>query len=655
MRRIHAAGLAMAGLLGLATPAAAEVTRFELAGPPQPAFNGQSFGGAGRYERLAARATVALDPADGRNAVIADLGLAPRNAQGRVEAVAEVVILRPAEPFRGNGTLLAEAPNRGRELAGQLYNDGPANGLVHGRDAGNGFLLRQGYTLVWVGWQADIPPGEGRGAGLRLEAPVLPGVSGLSREEFLFDDTANPATARLTYPAATEQGATLTVRARAEDPRQTPPDLRFRFLDAKSIEITRPAATTGFDAGALYEFIYTAKDPTVQGMAFAAVRDVAAFLRRERGAANPLAASGRPTVDRAILHGVSQSGRFVRDYLYLGFNEDERGRQVYDAMLPHIPGTRRTFTNARFAQPGRNPTPHGDRLYPADQFPFTYAETEDHLTGRRDGLLLRCRLSNTCPRIMQTDSEYEFWGARASLLVTDTRGNHLDLPPEVRAYALAGHPHFAPAGAVAQRTDRCELPVNPLHAGAPMRALLVAMEGWMREGAEPPASRFPARAQGTLLPPAAAGLYPPIPGLAYRGAHGPAQLVDHGPMPPEVRGEYAVLVPRADADGNAIGGVRVPALEAPKATYTGWNPRAEGYAPGALCTNTGAVLPFAGTRAEREAARDPRPSLEERYPTPQAHAAAVRAAADRLVAERLLLPEDASAMQAEAEARRSAR
>lgn len=643
--RIQAAGLTLAGLLGLGASANAEVTRFELAGPPQPAFAGQDYGGSGRYERLVARATIALDPADGRNAIIADLTLAPRNAQGQVEAVAEVVILRPADPLRGNGTLLVEAPNRGRELAGQLYNDGPANGLLLGRDAGNGFLLRQGYTLAWVGWQADIPAGEGRGAGLRLEAPVASGVSGLSREEFLFEHTTSPVTARLTYPAASDAGATLTVRARFEDPRRTPPDLGFRFLDASSIEITRPA---GFDAGALYEFIYPAKDPTVQGAAFAALRDVAAFLRRDGSAANPLTANGRPTVDRAVLHGVSQSGRFVRDYLYLGFNEDERGRQVYDAMLPHIPGTRRTFTNARFAQPGRNPTPHGDRTYPADQFPFTYAVTEDHLTGRRDGLLLRCRLTNTCPRVMQTDSEYEFWGARASLLVTDTRGNHLDLPPDVRAYMLAGHPHFAEAGAVASRTDRCALPVNPLHAGAPMRALLVAMEAWMRAGVEPPASRFPMRSQGTLLP--AEGLYPAIPGLGYRGAYGPAQLVDNGAMPPEVRGEYTVLLPRVDADGNAVGGVRGPALEAPKATYTGWNPRAEGFAPGALCTNTGAVLPFAATQAERESTRDPRPSLEERYASTAAYAAAVRVAAERLQAERLLLSEDVAAINAAAAA-----
>lgn len=635
--RISAA-LAMAGACMLAMPSAAEVARFELTGPPQPAFEGRSFGAAGSYERLTARATVALDPTDPRNAIIADIALAPRNAQGRVEAVAEVVLLRPAEPFRGSGTLLVEVPNRGRELAGQLYNDGTANGLMHGRDPGNGFLLRQGLTLAWVGWQADIPSGEGRGAGLRLESPVVPSVTGLSREEFLFDHRTSPVTVPLTYPAASQQGATLTVRGRFEDERRTPSDLSFRFLDSRRIQITRP---DGFDAGALYEFTYTAGEPTVQGMAFAALRDVAAFLTRERGAENPLATNGRVTVNRAILHGVSQSGRFVRDFLYLGFNEDERGRRVYDAMLPHIPGTRRTFTNARFAQPGRNPTPHGDRLYPADQFPFTYGVTEDHLTGRRDGLLLRCRLSSTCPLVMQTDSEYEFWGARASLLVTDTRGHHVELPPEVRAYMMAGHPHFAAAQAVASRIDRCALPVNPLHAGAPMRALLVAMEEWMREGVEPPASRFPMRSQGTLVP--AAGLYAGLSALGYRAAFGPAQLIDNSVMPPAVRGEYAVLVPRVDADGNAIGGVRHVTMEVPKATYTGWNPRAEGFAPGALCYNTGAVLPFATTRAEREASGDPRPSIEERYATPAAYVAAVRAAAAQLAAERLLLAEDVEA------------
>lgn len=630
--------------LVLATPAAAEVTRLDLS-PPTPVFAGAGFGTTGAYERLVGRASLSLDPADPRNAIIADIALAPRNAAGRVEAVAEVVILRPIRPFGGNGTLLVEVPNRGRELAGQLYNDAAANDLMLGRNPGNGFLLRQGYTLVWVGWQADIPAGEGRGAGLRLEAPIVPNVTGRSREEIVFDTTTSPATATLTYPAATRDGATLTMRAQADDPRVTPADLRFRFIDDKTIEITRPA---GFDAAALYEFIYTARDPAVQGIAFAAMRDVAVFLRRDRTAANPLAVEGRTTVDRAILHGVSQSGRVVRDYLYLGFNEDERGRQVYDAMLPHIPGTRRSYTNARFAQPGRNPTPHNDRHYPADQFPFTYGVTEDHLTGARDGLLLRCRLSNTCPRVMQTDSEYEFWGGRASLLVTDTQGRHIDLPPEVRAYANVGHTHFALASAVAAQTDRCLLPMNPLQAGAPARALLVAMEAWLREGVEPPVSRFPTVAQGTLVPPA--GAYAGLSALGYRGVVGPAQLVDNSVMPPVVRGEYVVLVPRVDADGNAVGGLRPVVTEVPRATYTGWNLRAAGFAPGALCYNAGAAVPFAATRAERESAGDTRLSIAERYPTPAAYVAAVTATAQRMAAERLLLAEDLAAITAAAQA-----
>jgi hypothetical protein len=213
---------------------------------------------------------------------------------------------------------------------------------------------------------------------------------------------------------------------------------------------------------------------------------------------------------------------------------------------------------------------------------------------------------------------------------------------------MTGHPHFALATATASRIDRCALPVNPLHAGAPARALLAAMEAWIREGVEPPATRYPMRSQGTLVP--AEGLYAGIAALGYRGAYGPAQLVDNGVMPPTVRGEYTVLLPRVDVDGNAIGGVRSVAVEVPRATYTGWNPRSEGFAPGVLCYNTGAVLPFAATRAERDAARDPRLSIEERYATQGDYVAAIRQAAERLVAERLMLAEDVDAVVSSATA-----
>jgi hypothetical protein len=631
------------GLGVLACPAIAEVVRFEVTTPKRPALGGASFGSTGTYEEIRASVTIALDPADPRNAVISDLDHAPRNAQGQVEAVADVIILRPTEPGRGNGTLLVEPPNRGNRIIGQLLNDAPRNNatrLEQPEDAGNGWTFRQGYTMVWIGWQGDWTPGRG----MRVNVPKVEGVTGPSREEFVFDNRTSPVQATLTYPVADPAGMVLTVRARQEDARQRPADMAVRLIAPDRIEITRPA---GFDAGAIYELTYTARDPLVLGMGFAAFRDVTAFLRHDGSAANPLAANGRSAVTGAIAFGVSQSGRFLRDLLYLGFNEDTRGRQVFDGMVPHIAGSRRSFTNGRFAQPGRNPSDHTDRLYPADQFPFTYAVTTDPLTGLRDGLLRRCRTTATCPRIFQTDSEFEYWGARGSLTVTDAAGRHVDLPPEVRAFMMTGHPHYAEAQAVANPSESCVMPVNPLQAGAAMRALMVALDAWIKDGVEPPASRTPMVAHGTLV---AAPTFPAIPGLPPFSSHTPAPLLDLSQTPPAVVGRYPILFPRLDIDGNAIGGVRLPVIEAPHATYTGWNPRAEGFAAGALCTNMGGVVPFAATHAERLASNDPRLSLEERWPDRDAYIGAVRQSAERLAAERLLLPEDVQAMIAAAQA-----
>ena len=437
MRRIVAMVIVAACVFP--TALRAQVARFDIL-ERSPAFAGRSFGDVGPYERITARATIALDPADDRNAVITDLALAPRTQDGRVEAVADVVILRPVDPTHGNGTLLLEVPNRGRKLAPQLFDDASqpgANRAELPEDAGIGFLHRQGYTMVWVGWQADIPSKPGQ---MALGAPVLKGITGPMREEFVFDNTTNPARAALTWPAADPANIAVTVRAAWADARQTPPKLSVRLVDPATVEITRP---DGFDAGALYEITYTARDPATLGMAFAAVRDVASFLRHDRTAANPLLVGLNPSVNRAIGFGVSQSGRFLRDFLYLGFNEDTRGRVVFDGLMPHVAGTRRMATNVRFGLPGRNPRHPQDPAWQADLFPFTYATLADPLSGRTDGLLRRCSLSVTCPKVMQTDSEHEWWASHASLLVTDLKGDHLDLPDNVRAYMIAGTPHFA--------------------------------------------------------------------------------------------------------------------------------------------------------------------------------------------------------------------
>ncbi|TWO65025.1 hypothetical protein FN976_27440 [Caenimonas sedimenti] len=618
----------------MAAAAQAEVVRFEVL-ESVPVFEGRSFGAVGPYVRVTGRATIALDPADRRNAVIADIDKAPRNAAGKVEATTDVVLLRPADPARGNGTLFVDVPNRGRKRAPQLFDDASdagSNAIDKAADAGLGFMHGQGYTIAWVGWQADIPSQPRQ---IALAAPVLQGVTGAVRDEFIFDHMRSPAQQTLSYPVADPGSLAVTVRARWDAPREKPAGLAIRATGAQTVEITRPA--TGFDAGALYEVTYTGRDAIVLGLGFAATRDVVAFLRKDTSAANPLAAR---LPQRAIGFGVSQSGRFLRDFLHLGFNEDLQGAKVFDGLMPHIAGARRMATNVRFGNPGRNARHPQDPSWQADTFPFTYEPLADPLSGKRDGILQRCRANNTCPRIIHTDSEHEWWASRASLVVTDAAGNHLDLPADVRAYMITGTPHFTEATDKVRRAPTMALPVNPMHAGAPMRALLVAMQGWITTGTEPPASRVPMRAHGTLV--AAADAVPTnIPGLPYAAIYTGAAFTDPNVFPAKVLGSYPVFVPRADADGMAIAGIRLPALAAPRATYTGWNPRPEGYGAGTLFALQGAVVPFATTRAEREAARDPRPSLAERYPDDAAYVAAVRAATAQMVAERLLLPEDA--------------
>lgn len=630
-------------ILALAAGAQARVVEFQVI-KREPAFEGQSFGNVGAYEKLQARVTMAVKPEDPYSAGIVDLKLAPKNAAGEVEFRTQVDLLKPADMSRGNGKLLYDVLNRGRKLGLVLMNDAPAsNDPSKAADAGNGFLMEQGYTIVWSGWQGDLnlqPPLIG------LEVPTLTGVTGTSREEFVFDHTKNPATATLTYPAADldPAKATLTVRAKAEDARTTPAGLSFQYLSPTEIEITRP---TGFDAGAIYEFIYPAKDPKVLGLGFAAVRDVVSYLRYEGNAANPLAGQIR----HAYGLGISQSGRFLRDLLYQGFNEDEAKRPVFDGLMPHIAGARRTFTNERFAQPGRYSRQHEDHDFPGDQFPFSYAVSYDPLSKRTDGLMKKCQAARSgCPKVIQTDTDTEMFQARAGLLVLDAAGQPLDVPTNVRLYLLVGLQHFTAPGASSKPQPACLLPDNPLHAGAAMRALLVVMDEWVTHNTLPPASRFPTLKGVTLVLPEDAG-YPALPGLRYQGLVNRKSVVDHQTMPPVLGTSYPVLVARVDPDGHALAGLRLPAIEAPIASYLGWNPRKPGFAEGQLCSTTGAMIPLAKTRAEREAKNDPRLSLEERYAEPNLYVKAVERAAEHLVRDRLLLPADAARITAAAAAK----
>lgn len=639
MRQLQRAIILVAGILSLATPCTAKLLKFEVVRVESPTFEGRTFGTVGTYDRIVARATIAVAPEDPHNKIIVDLDRAPRNRQGLVEAVTDVEILRPTVAANANRTLFYEVLNRGSKLGLALFNDIPVvtNDLAKASDAGNGFLMNRGYTVVWSGWQGDVLPGGGR---MSLSPPVVSGITGLAREDFIFDHTDNPASATLSYPAADLEpaNAKISVREREADPRATPTGLGVTFETPTKISIRRPE---GFDAGAIYEFIYTAKDPKVMGLGFAATRDVVAFLRRDvadaSGSANPLA--GR--IDRAIGFGLSQSGRFLQDYLYLGFNADEAGLPVFDGLMPHISGAKKTFTNYRFSQPGRSPYEHADMLYPGADFPFTYPVTSDSITGKSDGLLARCLAAGNCPKIIKTDSELEFYQQRASLVVTDTKGNAIDMPGNVRLFLLSNLQHYALAKDKSQMAKTCANPTNPLTAGPSVRALLVALDEWISQGAVPPNSRYPSRADATLVPPSADEVgFPRVPGFAYPSRIAQPTALKSDEMPPSKGAVYPVFVPKTDADGRDIAGVHLPTLQAPAATHTGWNLRKTGYSEGELCDNIGTMIPFAATREERIRNNDPRLSMAERYPNEGDRSAAIAKAAKQLVRDRLLLDED---------------
>ena len=631
MRRITMAALVGVGCCTLwgSEAALARVVGFEVVGTASPALDGATFGAVGAYERIDAIASFAIDPTTERAARIVDLDAAPRDADGQVRFSTEVVILRPVDPERAAGVLLYEVTNRGRNLSFNLLNLANATGMPTSEaDAGDGHLLAEGYTLVWSGWQTDLG-----GDLLELTLPVVQGITGPSREEFVFDDDAVTHTVTLTYPAADldPDRARLSVRQRPTDPRSTAPGLGFRFLSPTEIEITRPA---GLDGGAVYEFVYEATDPVPAGLAFAATSDLVSFLRGGDGhdVASPLQG-----IEHTLALGISQSGRFLRDMIYQGFNQDEAGARVFDGAIPHIAGSRKTFTNARFAQPGRYSRQHEDHDVQGDQFPFSYAVTDDPLTGARGSILDACTASDTCPKLMHTDTSTEFWQARAALVSTSPSGEPLTMPDDVRLYFMAGAPHFTAWSARSAESRVCRFPTNPSSPAPVMRALLEALRAWVVDGTEPPASRFPSLADGTLV-----GLdelrLPTLPDGAYVPVYNALRVVDHATVPPQTGAAYPTLVPALNDRFIPQGGIASPQVAEPLGVFWGWNLRRDGFAAGQLCGLTGSFL--ATPNDPEAAAAMGLVPLGERYPDADAYARAVEDAARALVAERLMRAED---------------
>ena len=602
--------------LAIATDARAEVTKVTIANRTVVA-GGEAFGQVGPYEKLTGTIEFALDPADKHNSRVVDLEHAARAADGRVHFSADLYVLRPVEAQKGNGALLFEIANRGRKGLLGRFNRGAGGSQdpMAAADFGDGFLMKEGYTLVWVGWQFDVQP-----PFVRIEAPAAD-VQGRVRYSFIVDakQTDTSPADLPAYPPLdlNDRTASLTVRDRfwGTPTRINREKWRFNMQNSR----VHIVFDEGFEPGRLYEIDYPAGGAKAAGVGMAAVRDAASAFRYR----TDLPIRGRT----AYIFGASQSGRFLRQFLHDGFNADEEDRRVFDLVWPHIAGAGQGSFNERFAAPGYN-------TFSATQYPFTdLAQTGPR--GERDGILAAYR-PNQVPKVIYTNTSVEYWGLGRSAALTHLTPDgtrDADLPENVRIYHLAGTQHgeaaFPPTPGTGQALG------NPMPQGNVMRAILRAAYQWVESGTRPPDSRHATLRDQTLVQLKAIG-FPAIPGVGDpRTIEGPGHLDE---------GHFAALpflVPKVDADGNEVAGIRVPELVVPLATTTGWNFRAERVGnPTTLYALLGSYVPFARTKAEREARRDPRLSVEERYRDREDYLGRIRTAAASLVKDRFLLQED---------------
>ena len=603
-------------------------------------LDGESFGDVGPYEKIVGTVRFAADPEHPLHRQITDIGLAQKNAQGRVEFSGDFYLLKPVYPGKGNRRLLFDVPNRGRKSTLGLFNSTPRSpDPTAQQDFGSGFLMRRGYILAWAGWQADLPRQDGV---MALDVPRAKGITDFMRVEL----RPHTRVARLplgdrshvtcpSIPQATidvdDAQARLTVREHSRAPVIEVPRSAWRFPDPEHIELQG-----GFTPGAIYSVVFRAADPPIIGLGFLAIRDTAAWLRwAPASSGNPCAGE----LERAYLYGQSQNGRFVRQMLYMGLDEDEQGRMVFDGVMSHIAGARRGEFNLRFGQPSLLSS-----LSVGSLEPFNDA-------GLYERLIRRGRV----PRIFTTNSSWEYWRGDASLIHTDIAGARDAEPPEfARTYLLAGTQHttgpIPPLPAEPNTGNRGHHRFNIVDDRPLMRSALVNLDHWVSEGIEPPASAFPRLSDGTAVEPESlAGFFRKIPGArALERIDRPVRLnfgaeAERGIViyPPETGAPYPSYVSKLDADGNEVAGIRAPELRAPLATFMGWNSRhAENGAPGDIMLMMGSTLPFARTREERERSGDPRLSVVERYPSKAAYLERVREATRTLIAARHALLED---------------
>ncbi|HYM25685.1 MAG TPA: alpha/beta hydrolase domain-containing protein [Vicinamibacterales bacterium] len=614
-------------------------------------LNGRAWGAAGPYEKLVGKVDFGFDPNLQRNDIIVDLKLAPRNARGEVEASADFFLLKPVDPRRGNGRLFYEVGNRGgKSLLGTFQKAAGSPDPTTEAQFGDGALMRQGFTLLWMGWQWDVPVRDGV---MRMQMPVATEngkqITGLVRGNFILNDRS--ATAELAdrnhqaYLPVDPNSAenVMTVRDEPTAKGQIIAHSRWKFVEGG-----RVALDGGFEPGRIYDVVYRAADPKVVGCGLAGTRDIISFFKYDASPENPM-----PGIKYAMGWGVSQSGRFLRHFLYQGFNEDEQGRRVFDGVFDQVGGSGRGSFNHRFGQASRDALQYFNILFPVDLFPFTDGPETDPETGAVDSILARAERTGTAPKLFHLLTNSEYFNRAGSLVHTDPTGTKdAELPANTRVYMMASAPHgpgpFPPAsnsgGGMVGRAA-----LNPLDYRPVVRALFRALDRWVVDGVEPPPSAYPKLADGTLTSPDRAG-WPDIPGYQLPQQPLRAFHLNFGAdwnkgivsvEPPEVGRPFVVRVPAVDADGNVRAGVRLPDITGPLATQAGWNYRDTSIgAPDRLAGEIGSYIPFPRTRADRDRTHDPRPSIEERYRNRDEYVGRYAVATLDLVAHGYLLQED---------------
>jgi hypothetical protein len=653
MRRLT---LAVSLILVFASyPLSARVVRVETASR-QDVLNGKSFGDAGPYERITGRVYFSVAVANPHNKRIVDLANAANLKNGEVEFSADFIAIRPKDPHKTNGSMILENPNRGHSRIISLVDGGNWNVA---NDAGDAWLLRNGFTIVSLGWQWDAVGDDA----LRLYAPIAKEngktITGVLRGDLMPSKkmaeiplghliTGNMG--GLEYPVASpdDQRNVLSVRDARDAPRTIIPRSEWRFaqtVDGKLAPSDRHIHLNGgFHAGKIYEYVYVVTDPVVAGLSFAAVRDFASYAKHASDAIAP--------VQRVYGEGISQNGRFLRNFLYDGFNADEDGRIALDGVLAHVAGAGRGSFNYRFAQPSRDAQPTSSIFFPTDIFPFTDESETDPLTKDSGGLLDRAVAEKVVPKLFLSNTSYEYWGRAAALIHTTADGKRdMLISDNVRIYHFTGLQHFPGPWPPAKGEGDLvgQQPESPLPIRYFWRAMITNMDAWVRSNTPPPPSSYPKIADGTMVS-LREYAFPAIPGVNKPHEANAGTRLDFGPnwrdgilsiQPPKVGETFPVLVPQVDADGNERDGVRLPEITVPLATFASWNLRDPSIgAPDQRVSFEASYIPFAKTAADRAKSGDPRKSIEERYTTREEYMTRYTGAVDDLVKQRWILPED---------------